>query len=184
MIYKDVTNILIDTLKRFKGVKYVKYTGDDLINQQNNNPYLQCWVDNISFHQFNLTTNIVKAEYQIYILGFADGTSGNTVLDIQDKCYDVAIYTLAAIDTNSVYNGIVSVYDYSILTLDRKSDDNSAGVKLSVTLSIPNGVDICEIDNMFGEPYKPEPDKEIDIDVTDVGDITLKPITLPKNNRC
>lgn len=184
MIYKQVTDMIIDTLSRFKGVNYVKYTGDDLINQQNNYKTLQCWIDDVSFHQFNLTQNIAKVEYQIYILGFADGTSGNTVLDVQDKCYDVALYTLAYLDTKEEFRGIVSLYDYSILTLSRFTEQSNAGVKLSVVLTIPNGVNLCELDEHFGEPYTPEPDHEIDINKSDVGEIDITPIHLPKTRDC
>lgn len=184
MIYKQVTDIIINTLKRFKGVKYVKYQGDDLNNQQNNYNTIQCYIDDISLHQFNLTTNIVKAEYEIYILGFPDDTSGNTVLDVQDKCYDVAIYTLAYLDNNPSFQGIVSLYDYSILTLSRYSEQSNAGVKLSVVLNIPNGVNLCELDEHFGEPYPEEKDTEITINEDEVGDITLTPIKLPKNRIC
>ena len=185
MIYKQVTDIIINTLKRFKGVNYVKYTGDDLINQQNNHNPLQCWVDDVTLHQFNLTQNVAKVEYQIYVLGFTDGTSGNTVLDIQDKCYDVALYTLAYLDINEDFKGLVSVYDYSILTLSRFSDDSSAGVKLSLVLTIPNGVNYCEIDEHFNdEPYPEEQDHDIDIDETEVGTIDINPIKLPKTRQC
>lgn len=184
MIYKQVTDMIIDTLSRFKGVNYVKYTGDDLINQQNNYKTLQCWVDDVSFHQFNLTQNIAKVEYQIYILGFADGTSGNTVLDVQDKCYDVALYTLAYLDTKEEFRGIVSLYDYSILTLSRFTEQSNAGVKLSLVLTIPNGVNLCELDEHFGEPYTPEPDHEIDINNDEITDIDIKPIHLPRNRDC
>ena len=185
MIYKQVTDIIINTLKRFKGVNYVKYTGDDLINQQNNHNTLQCWVDDITLHQFNLTQNIAKVEYQVYILGFTDGTSGNTVLDIQDKCYDVALYTLAYLDINEDFKGLVSVYDYSILTLSRFSDDSSAGVKLSLVLTIPNGVNYCEIDEHFNdEPYPEEQDHEIDVPDNEVGIIDINPIKLPKTRQC
>lgn len=184
MIYKQVTDMIIDTLSRFKGVNYVRYTGDDLINQQNNHKTLQCWVDDVSFHQFNLTQNTAKVEYQIYILGFADGTSGNTVLDVQDKCYDVALYTLAYLDTKEEFRGIVSLYDYSILTLSRFTEQSNAGVKLSVVLTIPNGVNLCELDEHFGEPYTPEPDHEIDINNDEITDIDIKPIHLPRNRNC
>lgn len=184
MIYKQVVDIIVDTLSRFKGVNFVKYQGDDLNNQQQNYKTLQCYVDDISLHQFNLTTNIVKAEYQIYILGFPTNESGNQVLDIQDRCYDVAIYTLAMIDNHPDFKGIVRVYDYSILTLSRYSEQSNAGVKLSVVLEIPNGVDLCQLDDMFGEPYTPEEDKEIDLNDDEVGDITLTPIKLPKNRDC
>lgn len=185
MIYKEVTNIIIDTLKRFKGVKYVKYTDNDLINQQNNNEYLQCWVDSVSYHQFNITQNIAKVEYQIYILGFPTGESGSTVLDIQDKCYDVALYTIAYIDNMDEFEGIVSVADYDILTLTRFSDDSSAGVKLSLVLTIPNGVNMCELEDHFGEPYSGDTDTEITISGDTVSDdLVIKPIHLPKNRDC
>ena len=183
MIYKQVTDIIINTLKRFKGVNYVKYTGDDFINQQNNHKTLQCWIDDISHHQFNLTQNICKVEYQIYILGFVDDDT--TVLEVQDKCYDVALYTLAYLDINEEFKGIISVYDYDILTLSHFSDDNSAGVKLSLVLTIPNGVNMCEIDEHFNdEPYPEEPDHEIDIDDETIGDIDITPVKLRRNRIC
>lgn len=185
MIYKDVVDILKDALSRFKGVKYVRYTGDDLINQQQNYETIQCWIDDVSFHQFNLTTNIVKAEYEVYILGFPTEESGNTTLDVQDKCYDVAINVLAYIDTLEEFQGIVSVYDYSILTLSRFSEQSNAGVKLSIILQIPNGVNLCELDEKFGEPYSGDTDTIIDITTDEVGTIDLNPIKLPTNkNKC
>lgn len=184
MIYKQVTDIISDTLKRFKGVKFVRYSGEDLINQQQNFNTIQCWIDDVTLHQFNLTTNIVKVEYQIYVLGFPDDTSGNTVLDVQDKCYDVAIYTLAYLDNNDEFKGIVRVYDYSIMTLSRYSEQSNAGVKLSLVLEIPNGVNLCELDEHFGEPYSGDTDTEITINENEVGDIDLKPIHLPRNRYC
>lgn len=186
MIYKQVTDIIINTLSRFKGVNFVRYSGNDYINAQNNNKTLQCWIDDVTHHQFNLTQGICKVEYQIYILGFADGTSGNTVLDIQDKCYDVALYTLAYIDINDEFKGIVSVYDYDILTLSHFSDDSSAGVKLSLVLTIPNGVNFCELDEHFNDtPYTPDPDTPIDVPTESVpDDLDIKAIKLPRNKIC
>ena len=182
MIYKEVTNIIIDTLKRFKGVNFVKYQGNDLNNQQQNYKTLQCYIDDISLHQFNITTNIVKASYEIYILGFPNDEE--SVLDIQDKCYDVAIYTLAMIDKKPEFKGIVRLYDYDILTLSRYTEQSNAGVKLSLVLEIPNGVNLCEVDDKFGEPYKEEEDKEIDVQTDDVGDLDISPIKLPRNRVC
>ena len=37
MYYKDIVDALVGVLSRFKGVNYVRYTGDDLINKQKNN---------------------------------------------------------------------------------------------------------------------------------------------------
>lgn len=182
MIYKQVTNIIKDTLSRFKGVKFVRYAGQDLINQQQNYNTIQCWIDDVTYHHFNLTQNICKVEYQIYILGFPDDE--NTILDVQDACYDVALYTLSYLDINEEFRGIVSVYDYDILTLSRYTEQSNAGVKLSLVLTIPNGVNLCEMDEHFGEPYSGDTDTQIDIDTDEVGDIDINPIELPRNRHC
>ena len=183
MIYKQVTNIIIDTLKRMKGVNYVRYKGDDFINQQQNYKTLQAYVDDVSFHQFLVTKDIAKVEYNIYILGFAENDTEENVLDIQDQCYDVALYLLAYLDRNDDFKGIVNLYDYSILTLNHFSEQSNCGVKLSVVLEIPSGV--CNVENMINdEPYEEEQDKEIDVDDDEVGDITITPTKLQPNRRC
>lgn len=185
MYYKEIVDTLIGVLSRFKGVNYVKYTGDDLINQQNNNKNLQCWIDNISLSQYNLTTNINKIEFQVYILGFPDKTP-ESVLDIQDICYNAAVNFLAYIDNMPQFQGLISLYDWSILTLDRFTDDSNAGVKVSVVLNAVSPINLCTLEDWFNdEPYTPEKDEpEIDIDTKDPGEITLKPVKLPKKRSC
>lgn len=185
MYYKEIVDTIVGVLSRFKGVNYVKYTGEDLINQQNNNKTLQCWIDNISMSQYNLTTNINKIEFQVYILGFADGTSGNTVLDVQDICYNVAVNFLTYIDNMPQFQNLISLYDWSILTLDRFSDDANAGVKVSVVLNAVSPINLCDYEDWFNDdPYQDEPDHEIDIDENEIGDIDISPIHLPTNRIC
>ena len=181
MYYKEIVESLINVLSRFKGVNYVRYTGDDLINQQNNYKTLQCWVDNVSLSQYNLTTNINKIEFQVYILGFADGTSGNTVLDVQDKCYNVAVNFLTYIDNMPQFQNLISLYDWSIITLDRFTEQSNAGVKVSVVLNAVSPINLCDFENWFNdEPYEDDPDMEIDINKSDVGEIDITQIHLPK----
>lgn len=185
MYYKQIVDTLVGVLSRFKGVNYVRYTGDDLINQQNNNKPIQCWIDNISLSQYNLTTNINKMSFEVYILGFADGTSGNTVLDVQDVCYNVAVNFLTYIDNMPQFQNLISLYDWSILTLDRFSDDSNAGVKLSVVLNAVSPINLCEFESWFNdEPYPEEQDHEIDVNNEEIGDIEINPITLPRNRIC
>ena len=81
---------------------------------------------------------------------------------------------MAYIDTRKELEGLVSVYDFSILSLANYTAQRNAGVKLSLVLEIPNGVNICEMDNNFGEPIEPEKDEELD----------LNPIDLPITIRC
>lgn len=180
MYYKEIVEALINVLKRFKGVNYVKYTGDDLINQQNNNKTLQCWIDNISHSQYNLTTNINKIEFQVYILGFPEKTP-ESILDVQDKCYNVAVNFLTYIDNMPQFQNLITLYDWSILTLDRFTDDSNAGVKVSVVLNAVSPINLCEFEDWFNdEPYEEDEDNKIDLDIEEVGDIDLNPIQLPK----
>lgn len=185
MYYKQIVDTLVGVLSRFKGVNYVRYTGNDLINQQNNNKPIQCWIDNISLSQYNLTTNINKMSFEVYILGFADGTSGNTVLDVQDVCYNVAVNFLTYIDNMPQFQNLISLYDWSILTLDRFSDDSNAGVKLSVVLNAVSPINFCEFESWFNdEPYPDEQDHEIDVNNEEIGDIEIRPITLKRSREC
>lgn len=180
---KDVVNIIKDVALRHKGVCTFRYQGDDLNNAQNNHKMYQVYLDDISHHQLNITTNIFKAEFQLYILGFVDDE--NPILDVQNNAYTIACDILAYIDSYDEYKGIVSVYDYSILTLSHYTDDSASGVKLSIVLEMPNPVNLCELDDNFNdEPYEDEPDHEIDINDNEVGEITINPIHLPKNRNC
>lgn len=182
---KDVINILKDVSLRHKGVYTFRYQGDDLNNAQNNHKGYQVYIDDISLHELNITTNIFKAQFEIYILGFASGVSGNTILDVQNEAYTIAADIMAKIDTDEAFKGILSVYDYSILTLSRYTDDSSAGVKLSLVLEMPNPVNLCVLDDNFDdEPHEEESDVDIDITEEEVGDIDINPIHLPTNRRC
>lgn len=182
---KDIIEILRDVSLRHKGVYTFRYQGDDLNNAQNNYKGYQVYVDDISLHELNITTNIFKAQFEIYVLGHPNGESGNTVLDVQNNAYTIACDIMAYIDTQEAFRGILSVYDYSILTLARYTDDNASGVKLSLVLQMPSPVNLCELDDNFDdEPHEEEQDHEIDVDTDDVGDIDITPITLPRNRIC
>ena len=180
---KDIINILKDISLRHKGVCTFKYQSDIYNNAQNNHKYYQVYVDDVSLHQINITTNIFKTEFEIYVLGFVD--DDNTILDVQNNAYTIAADIIAYIDTKNEFKGVLSVYDYSILTLSHFTDDNSAGVKLSLVLQMPSPVNMCTLDDNFNdEPYEPEPDKEIDIDTKEVGKLDINPIKLPRNREC
>lgn len=177
---KDVINIIKDVALRHKGVRTFRYQGDIYNNAQNNHKYYQVYVDDISLHELNITTNIFKGKFEIYILGFVD--KDNDILTVQNNAYTIACDIMAYIDLKSDFKGVLSVYDYSILTLSHYTDDSSAGVKLSLVLEMPNPVDLCTLDDNFNdEPYEDEPDKEIDLNISEVGEITLNPISLPRS---
>ena len=180
---KDVIEILKNISLRHKGVFTFRYQGDDLNNQQNNHKAYQVYIDDISLHELNITTNIFKARFEIYILGFVDDE--HSVLDVQNNAYTIACDIMAKIDASDEYDGVLSIYDYSILTIARYTDDQSAGVKLSLTLEMPNPVNLCTLDENFDdEPHEEEEDHKIDVDTNEVGDITINPIKLLRNRNC
>ena len=180
---KDVIEILKNASLRHKGVYTFRYQGDDLNNAQNNYKMYQVYVDDISLHQLNITTNIFKVEFQIYILGFVN--EDKTILDVQDDAYTIAVDLMAFIDSQDEFQGVLSVYDYSILTLSRYGDDSSAGVKLSLVLQMPSPLNWCTLDENFDdEPHKEEEDHKIDVPTDEVGEITINPIRLKRNREC
>ena len=178
---KDVVNIIKDISLRHKGVRTFRYQSEILNNAQNNHAMYQVYVDDVSLHELNITTNIFKAKFEI--LGFVDDDT--TVLEVQNNAYTVACDIMAYIDIKDEFKGVLSVYDYSILTLSHYTDDNAAGVKLSLVLQMPNPVNLCELDDNFNdEPYEDEPDSEIDVNNEEIGDLDINPITLPTNRIC
>lgn len=182
---KDIIEALRHVSLTHKGVYTFRYQGDDLNNAQNNYKGYQVYVDDISLHQLNITTNIFKVEFQVYVLGHPTGESGNTILDVQNNAYTIAVDILGKIDSDDAYRGILGVYDYSILTLSHYSDDNAAGVKLSLVLQMPSPLNYCELDDNFDdEEHEEEQDHEIDVPDNEVGDIDITPIHLPRSKNC
>jgi hypothetical protein len=180
---KDIIEILKEASLRHKGVYTFKYQGNDYNNAQNNNRMYQVYVDDVSLHELNITTNIFKVQFEIYILGFVDDE--HSVLDVQDNAYTIAVDLMAFIDSQDAFRGILSVYDYSILTLSHYTDDNASGVKLSLVLEMPSPLNWCELDENFDdEPHEEEKDHEIDIKNKEVGELDIKPIKLPRNRTC
>ena len=182
---KDIIDILKDVSLRHKGVYTFRYQGEKLNNAQNNYRGYQVYVDDINLHELNITTNIFKVSLEIYVLGQPNGESGNTILDVQNNAYTIACDIMAKIDTDEAFRGILSVYDYSILTLARYTDDSSAGVKLSLVLQMPSPLNWCTLDENFDdEPHEEDEDHEIDVNEDEVGDIDITPISLPRNRVC
>lgn len=180
---KDVINALKDISLRHKAVNTFKYQSSILANAQGNNKSFQVIVDDTNLSQLLIaySPNIFTVTLDVYIIGFVE-TSGS-ILDIQDQAYDIAIQLVNKIQMTEEYVGIIDIHDYSVLTLSHWTDDNSAGVKLTIEMRVPIG--ICDIDEYFDDEPKDvsETDMKIDISGKTTYDnaITLKPIKLPRN---
>lgn len=176
---EQIINVIKDVSLKHKDIQYFKYQDNLLINQQNNNKYLQCIVDDTSIHnlQISQSPRIITASFDVYILGFIK--EDDTLLSMQNKCYDAAMHIITKMGD---YSDIVDVYDYSIMTLSHFTDDNACGVKITLSLYVPFGV--CDIDSHFDSDIPEDKlveseDKEISLIGTNKDKpITLKPITL------
>lgn len=182
-MYKELINIIKDVCLRYKGTKTFRYQDVFLNNAQNNYATLQIYMSDVTHHDLNISYNppIFKMEATLYILDHPSKDE-DAILDCQDRCYDAALNIIAKLDNLKEYEGILRVHDYSIMTVSHYSDDDSAGVMVSIELQIPVGVDLCSVDDNFNdEPYTPESEKEITIKEKETPELTLKKTKLPKN---
>lgn len=161
---KSLADTLKDVCLRHKAVGTFRYQTELSNNAQHNYATYQCYLDSISYHQLNVTTNIFKSEVQLYILA-QPTEDGKTVEDIQDEAFTIAVNIIGYIDTKSEFQGVMSVYDYSILTLSDYTAQRSAGVKLSLVLQMPNPLNLCTIDDNFGEYTE---DEETPLEITTI----------------
>lgn len=181
---RDIVEIIKNVSLRHKGVRTFKYQDKIYNNAQNNNETFQVYLDDVSYHNLNITTNIFKVEFTMFILTQPKDVE-EEILKAQDEAYTIAVNIMGYIDNMDAYKGILSVYDYSIMTLSKYSDDVSAGVRLSLVLSIPSPLNLCTLeDNFNDEPYSGNTDTTITVDEKEVGSLTIKTIKLPKNRQC
>ena len=179
-MYKEIISIIKDICLRYKDIETFKYQDSCLNNQQNSHKGFQVYVDDTTLSELNIETDIFKVSYEIFILN-----SGNDILENQDKAFNIAVNLMAYLDTMPQYHGILSVYDYSIMTLSHYTDDDSSGVKLSLVLQAPSPLSLCTLqDNFNDEPYEDTESKDNEITVTDKNDkeLDVHPIKLPRNN--
>ena len=183
----DFVELFKNLSLRHKGVYTFRYQDKVFNNAQNNYRTFQVYLDTISLHQLNITTNVFTSEFEIYILAQPNGEEGNKTEDVQTKAFTIAVDLLGALDTWDEYKGVLSLHDYSILTLSNYSDDASSGVKLSVVLETPSPLNLCTLDDNFDdEPHEDEPDTPvIDIPTEEITEeLDIKPIKLPRNRTC
>lgn len=184
-MYKDLINIIKDICLRYKGTKTFRYQNVFLNNAKNNYATLQIYLSDVTHHDLNISYNppIFKMEATLYILD-TPTKDEDSILDVQDRCYDAALNIIAKLDSLEEYQGILRIHDYSIMTVSHYSDDDSAGVMVSIELQIPVAVDLCAVDDNFNdEPYQPEPEQEVTIVEKETPELDLKKTKLPKNKK-
>lgn len=181
-MFEQIIDYILECALKHKAVKYGKYQSRILINQQNNNAYMQVNIEDDPFFQL-LTTqnNIFTLTINLDILGFT--SDKYSILQAQSDALQIGVELISFIDQDRKFMGQMSIHDYSFLGLSHFTDDNAAGQRLTLELQIPNPINLCEyLDNFEDEPTIEPVDK--DIDLTDINpptsknDLILRPIRL------
>jgi hypothetical protein len=157
---KQLIEYIGNTALKHVAVKQFKYQKRIMINQQNNNGYIQFIIETDPFFQLIKTSNVYTLTLNIDILAFPN--SDYNVLDCQNDCFTIGNEILWYISTDDTFMGQVSIYDYSFLALENFTDDNTAGQRISLELIVPDPINLCEYRNNFNEDnMQVEEDKSI-----------------------
>lgn len=163
---------IIDTIKneceKIKSVSSFRYEGRDLINAQNNYNTVQVIVENDTYLEYLMERDLCKLTLNIDILD--NVYQDTTTLDVHNHCMNIAIILLHLLDNK--FKSIINVQDYSITTVDRYTDDNLSGVRVSLMLIMPSLISICDIDEYYDEnqTYPTKEDTVINIDENKIND--------------
>lgn len=178
---KNLVNAIKEQAEHISGVKSFTYEGTDLINAQNNNHTIQVIVEDDIYTEYIVTKDLLKVQLNIDILDKV--YQADDKLDIHNNTMKIAIVLLKLLELN--YYDFINVYDYSIMSVSRYTDDELYGQRLSVYLHMPSPVSACNLQEFINltNEYEKREDKEIDIQAPqiDIESININPIKLKKN---
>ena len=179
---KDIVNAIKEQAEHIGGIKSFKYEGEDLINSQNNNATIQIIVEDDVFTQYLVTKDLVKMTINIDILDKV--YQDDDKLDVHNDTYKIGIVLLKLLEKK--YQNILSIYDYSLMSLSNFSDDDLYGHRLTVMMIVPSPINECNIDDFIDEmnEYEKNEDKEIIIHKPeiDISTINITPKKLRRND--
>lgn len=146
---EQIINYIGSVALKHKAVNTFKYQTRSLINQQNNNAYMEVVIEDNSYLQQIITHNIFTMTTNINILGFPK--NDKEILDVQSVAMQIAVEIMAYIEQDPTFLGQLSIHDYDILLVSHFTDDDAAGVRLSLELVLPNPINLCTYMDNFDE---------------------------------
>lgn len=178
----DIVNAIKEQAEHISGIKNFRYEGQDLINAQNNTSTVQVWVEDDIYTEYLVTKDLVKMTINIDIVDKLH--QDDDKLEVHDNTYKIGIVLLKLISKK--YYGILSVEDYSLMTLSQFTDDDLYGHRLTVMLLVPSPITECNIDDFLDEMNEYEKVEDIDITINkpeiDISTINITPTKLRRNN--
>lgn len=179
-MFEQIMNYIGTTALKHVAVKQYKYQKRIMINQQDNNAYMQVVIEDDPYGQYIKESGVYTLTINIDVLGFPkDDTE---ILKIQSDAFQVASELIAYIDKDTTFMDRISVYDYSMLSISHFTDDNAAGQRLSLELVVPNPINLCTLDDNFSENISYVEKDELELKdpnpESKANELVLKPIKL------
>lgn len=170
-----------------KAVMSSKYENKTLRNAQNNSGYIQFNFDSNPYFDTLISVPNIPFTFQlnIDILGFPKTDGSYSVLDAQNDAFQIGIEWLHYVRQDDTFVGQLAVRDYQFLGIDHYTDDNAAGMRLTVQFVIPDPINLCTFMDNFSESFIPEEPQDKEIDITDpnppseINDLVLRPVLIP-----
>lgn len=170
-----------------KAVQSSKYQAKILTNAQNCNGYMQFNIDSNPYFDTLISTPNIPFTFQVNvdILAFPKKDGSYTILDAQSDAFQIGVEWLSYIAQDDYFLGKLAVRDYQFLGIDHYTDDDSAGMRMTVQFIIPNPIDLCHYLDNFSEDFIPVEPEDKEIDITDpnpqseINNLELRPILLP-----
>ena len=185
-MYNQIIQYIMECAMKHVAVKSVKYQSRILINQQNSNPNYQVVIEDDAYLQYNKTGNVNTLTMSLNIDILSHCWDDDNILDIQSTALQIGAELLKYVETDDYFLSLLRIDDYDFLMLSHFTDDDSAGVRISIQFVVPNPVDMCCFRDNFDEDKGCTVEKEdnsIDLkkeqDCENGGGITLNPIKLP-----
>lgn len=171
-----------------KAVNSSRYDARILTNAQNSNGYMQFNIDSSPFFDTLISVPNIPFTFQlnIDILGFPRKDGTYSILDAQSDAFQIGIEWLHYIRQDDTFMGQLAVRDYQFLGFDHFTDDDAAGMRLTVQFVLADPISLCTFMDNFSTEYIPAEHEDIpEIDITDpnppseINDLVLRPILLP-----
>lgn len=163
----EIITYISDIARSHIKVDYVRYNRKININDQHNNGNFQVIIESDSTFLEKLVTvdGMLKYTINMDIISFVP--NGSNVLTVQDNALLIGNEILHRMQDDERY--MVEIRDYSFLGLTEFTDDDSSGVRMTLSLTVPELINLCDYDEHFIE--KPEPEEE-KLELSDGDDCT------------
>ena len=186
-MYTQIIDYILHSFLMHKAVKCAKYQNRSLTNAQNNNSYMQVVIDSNPYFDTLISVPNIPfiMQLNIDIMGFPRTDGTYTELDAQNDAFQIAIELIHYIKQDDTFMGQLSIRDYQLVGFDHYTDDNAAGMRLTLQLITVDPINLCTFMDNFSEDFVPEPEQDKEIDITDpeppsdINNLVLRPILIP-----